>query len=112
MYVDSFTLPSQSWEDHYQNPKANVEMRRTCYTSYYPFGIFPEKQLTELHFAPVTFLYGGNGSGKTTLLNLIAERLRIRRGTYFNRSNFLPTMWRNAAMKRLNFWRPLPTPAG
>ena len=39
-------------------------------------------------FAPVTFLYGGNGSGKTTLLNLIAERLRIKRGTYFNRSNF------------------------
>ena len=41
-----------------------------------------------LHFAPVTFLYGGNGSGKTTLLNLIAERLRIKRGTYFNRSSF------------------------
>ena len=88
MYLESFTLPSPDWEELYRSPETNWEMKRTCYTSYYPFGIFPEKQLTELRFAPVTFLYGGNGSGKTTLLNLIAERLRIRRGTYFNRSNF------------------------
>lgn len=107
MYVDSFTLPSQSWEDHYQNPKANVEMRRTCYTSYYPFGIFPEKQLTELHFAPVTFLYGGNGSGKTTLLNLIAERLCIRRGTYFNRSNFFADYVAQCSYEAPKFLAPI-----
>ena len=88
MYLESFSLPSPAWEENYLAPDVNPEMKRTCYTSYYPFRIFPEKQLTELYFAPVTFLYGGNGSGKTTLLNLIAERLRIKRGTYFNRSNF------------------------
>ncbi len=88
MYLESFTLPSPDWEELYRSPETNWEMKRTCYTSYYPLGFSPEKQLTELRFAPVTFLYGGNGSGKTTLLNLIAERLRIRRGTYFNRSNF------------------------
>lgn len=88
MYLESFSLPSPAWEENYLSPDVNPEMKRTCYTSYYPFKIFPEKQLTELHFAPVTFLYGGNGSGKTTLLNLIAERLRIKRGTYFNRSSF------------------------
>lgn len=88
MHLESFSLPSPAWEENYLAPDVNPEMKRTCYTSYYPFRIFPEKQLTELHFAPVTFLYGGNGSGKTTLLNLIAERLRIKRGTYFNRSSF------------------------
>ena len=64
--------------------------QQTKHQSEKPAGLFlPKLQaLTELYFAPVTFLYGGNGSGKTTLLNLIAERLRIKRGTYFNRSNF------------------------
>ena len=77
MHLESFSLPSPAWEENYLSPDVNPEMKRTCYTSYYPFKIFPEKQLTELHFAPVTFLYGGNGSGKTTLLNLIAERLPV-----------------------------------
>lgn len=88
MYLQTFTLPSANWEETYLNPLLNREMQRTCYTSFYPFKIFPEKQLEELAFEPVTFLYGGNGSGKTTLLNLIAECLQIKRGTYFNRSSF------------------------
>lgn len=88
MYLETFTLPPQGWEEMYLSPDNNPEMLRTCYTSFYPFRIFPDKGMEELTFAPVTFLYGGNGSGKTTLLNLIGERLHIRRGTSFNRSNF------------------------
>ena len=41
-----------------------------------------------LDFEPVTILYGGNGCGKTTALNIIAEKLGLERGTFFNRSNF------------------------
>lgn len=63
-------------------------MKMTCYSRPYPFQIFPQKQLATLDFSPITILYGGNGSGKTTLLNVIAESLKINRGTYYNRSAF------------------------
>ena len=88
MYLDEFSLPSQGWEEIYLSLESNPEMKRTYYTNYYPFRVFPQKRLELLKFEPVTFLYGGNGSGKTTLLNLIAERLQIKRGARFNRSSF------------------------
>ena len=88
MYLQEFTLPGAGWEEGYLSPVDNPEMKRTCYTSFYPFRIFPQKQLDTLRFEPVTFLYGGNGSGKTTLLNLIAERLQVKRGARYNRSAF------------------------
>lgn len=88
MYLQEFSLPFANWEEQYLSPEENVEMKRTCYTSFYPFRIFPQKQLETLRFEPVTFLYGGNGSGKTTLLNLIAERLLLKRGARYNRSAF------------------------
>lgn len=86
LYLESFTLPSKGEESNFLlgAPKC----RRTCYTSRYPFGIFPQKQLTEVTFSPITIFHGGNGSGKTTLLNLIGETLRLQRGAVFNRSGF------------------------
>ena len=48
--------------------------KKTCYTSAYPFRIFPQKGRRCFDFAPVTLFCGGNGSGKTTLLNIIAEK--------------------------------------
>lgn len=86
MYLESFELPGVVWEEKFLHE--NIKTKRTCYSSCYPFQIFPEKHLDELQFAPVTFLYGGNGSGKTTLLNVIAETLHLNRGTYFNKSAF------------------------
>lgn len=62
--------------------------RRTCYDTFYPFQILPQKQLTRLDFEPITILYGSNGSGKTTVLNIIAETLQLNRDTLYNRSNF------------------------
>ena len=41
-----------------------------------------------LDFEPITILYGGNGSGKTTALNVIAEKIKAKRDTLYNRSNF------------------------
>ena len=86
LYLESFTLPSEGEESNFLlgAPKC----RRTCYTSRYPFGIFPQKQLTEITFSPITIFHGGNGSGKTTLLNLIGETLQLQRGAVFNRSGF------------------------
>ncbi len=86
IYLDSFLLPSIRWEENYLH--TNVKMKMTCYGHPYPFKLFPEMELSELQFAPITVFYGGNGSGKTTLLNVIAERLSAVRSTFFNRSPF------------------------
>lgn len=59
---------------------------RQTQDEYYPVGMFPQKQLTHLEFAPITILYGGNGSGKTTLLNLMSEKLGV-----FRRKEYLQT---------------------
>ena len=63
-------------------------IRRTCYTSFYPFGVFAENELRELSFSEITILYGNNGSGKSTALNLMAEKMKAERDTLFNRSSF------------------------
>lgn len=60
----------------------------TCYTEYYPFGVFREKELPKFDFSHITVLYGGNGSGKTTALNVIGETLHLQRDSAYNRSSF------------------------
>ena len=64
--------------------------KRTCYNGVYPYQIFPQKQLFELEFAPITIFYGGNGSGKTTLLNVIAEKAKLMRHSAFSGGAFFP----------------------
>ena len=83
IYLKSFRLPSIGDEEGFFS-----ELRRTCYTNFYPFGVFPSKELTRIRFAPVTIFYGSNGSGKTTLLNVIAETIRAQRNAPFNKSSF------------------------
>ena len=82
-YIDSFQFPGVENEEQFVN-----YIRRTCYTSFYPFGIFAENQLRELSFSEITILYGNNGSGKSTALNIMAEKLKAERDTLFNRSSF------------------------
>ncbi len=86
IYLESFCLPSVSWEETYLH--WDVKMKMTCYGSPYPFAMFPPRQLERMEFAPITVFYGGNGSGKTTLLNVIAQRISAVRGALFNRSVF------------------------
>ncbi|MCQ2542452.1 MAG: AAA family ATPase [Lachnospiraceae bacterium] len=76
-------FPSQDQEETFR-----FGIRRTCYDSWYPFGILTKHGLRQLDFEPVTILYGGNGSGKSTALNVICEKLGLDRDTLFNRSNF------------------------
>ena len=82
-YIDSFKFPGVENEEQFVN-----YIRRTCYTSFYPFGVFAENELRELSFSEITILYGNNGSGKSTALNLMAEKMKAERDTLFNRSSF------------------------
>lgn len=65
-----------------------LDLKTTWHNTYYPFRILPKHELEVLEFEPVTILYGGNGSGKTTVLNIIAEKLKLKRDTLYNRSTF------------------------
>ena len=88
IYLKSFHLPTREDEERYFDPAANPKIRRTCYTTKYPFHVFRRRNLPDWQFSDVTILCGGNGSGKSTILNVIAEKLRIRRGAAYNRSDF------------------------
>ena len=83
MYIDSFKFPGIGAEEQFVN-----YIRRTCYSSFYPFGVFAENMLESLSFSEITILYGNNGSGKSTALNLIAEKIKAERDTLFNRTSF------------------------
>lgn len=83
VYLEEFELPSYEFECRFFGGQ-----KRTCYDTFYPFDIFPEKDLEELSFEPITIFYGSNGSGKTTLINVIAEHLSASMGAAYNKSNF------------------------
>lgn len=85
IYLNSFTFPNADMEFNFF-----IEVKRTCYDSYYPFKILSKNDLDRLDFDTVTILYGGNGSGKTTALNVIAEKTGIHRDSIYNKSNFFP----------------------
>ena len=79
VYVRNLILPSEIAEIEFiKNEK------RTCFSTFYPFKIFPEKGLREVRFDDITMLYGGNGSGKSTLLNVLARKMGAVRYSEFN----------------------------
>ena len=83
-YLTRFSFPDAERESFFFDT-----VKRTCYDSYYPFGVLSARELTALEFTePITILYGGNGSGKTTALNVMAEKLGLRRDARYNRSSF------------------------
>lgn len=88
IYLSTFNLPSPEQEENYFfgfNPKN----ARTCYTTKYPFGLFRYRDIPDgFELDDITIFCGNNGSGKSTILNVIAEKLRLRRNSPFNRSAF------------------------
>ena len=83
MYIRQFDFPGESAEIKYISG-----FKYTCYDSFYPFWIFPDRGLETIDFEPITIFCGGNGSGKTTALNKIAEKLGLHRDSAFNRTSF------------------------
>ena len=83
VYLSRFEFPDLECEQSFR-----MDIKRTCYDTMYPFFILSRHNLTRLDFEPITILYGGNGAGKTTALNIIAEKLRLKRDTLYNRSSF------------------------
>ena len=83
VYLSSFTFPNEDMEFDFF-----MDIKRTCYDSFYPFKVLSRHGFERIDFEPVTILYGGNGSGKSTALNVIAERTEINRDSIYNKSNF------------------------
>lgn len=83
IYLNEFFVPNEDEETDFF-----YEIKRTCYSTFYPFGIFPKLKLKKIEFSPITIFYGGNGTGKSTLLNVIAEKLKLKRVSIFNKSSF------------------------
>ena len=86
IYVKRRTLPSEIAEIDFIKHE-----QRTCFNTFYPFKIFPDKGLKRVDFEPVTMFYGGNGSGKSTLLNVLARKMRAVRYSEFNDAPFFDT---------------------
>lgn len=85
IYLKSFTYPNEDQELDFI-----MDIKRTCYDTYYPFKILSKNDLHRLEFDTITILYGGNGSGKSTALNVIAEKISLHRECIYNKSNFFP----------------------
>lgn len=84
IYLNEFHLQSADAEWEFFRKRS-----RGCYDSFYPYQFFPQqKELSELIFSDITIFCGSNGSGKSTLLNVIAEKLRLKRETPFNKTDF------------------------
>lgn len=91
IYLQSFHMLSQKEDQDFfdvNSPTFKNKNYRTCYSSRYPFVMFRERGLPDFKFDDITIFYGDNGSGKSTILNVIAEKLKLKRGTPYNRSDF------------------------
>lgn len=65
-----------------------ITYKKNIHNNFYPLKIFPEKNLKEIDFEPITIFYGGNGSGKTTLLNIIGDTIDATKRNNERRSEF------------------------
>lgn len=83
LFLDSFTFP-----DAERETSCIMDVKRTCYSSFYPFKILSRRGFSRIDFEPVTILYGGNGTGKSTALHVIAEKARLEREAPYNRTSF------------------------
>lgn len=93
IYLHDFTFLSSNDEDRIIGNEY-----RTCFNSFYPCRIFPQKGLGRLEFDHMTILYGGNGSGKSTALNIMAAKLGLLRDIPFR-----PTVFFDRYVERTDY---------
>ena len=86
IYLKKLVLPSAKDEIYFIR-----EEKRTCFNTFYPFKIFPDKGMREVSLDTVTMFYGGTGSGKSTLLNVMAHKIGAARYSEFNDSPLFDT---------------------
>lgn len=94
LYLESFVFPDAEWESSFL-----MAEKRTCFASFYPFGILSRRAFSRIDFEPVTILYGGNGTGKSTALHVIAEKAGLDREAPYNRTSFFGDYVRMCAME-------------
>ena len=83
IYLEEFYLLSDDQEWNFFRRRS-----KGCYDSFYPYQLFPQKQLREIAFSDITIFCGSNGSGKSTVLNIIGEKLELKRNTPYNKTDF------------------------
>ena len=83
IYIEEFHLLSDDQEWNFFRKRS-----KGCYDSFYPYQLFPQKQLREISFSDITVFCGSNGSGKSTILNIIGEKLELKRNTPYNKTDF------------------------
>lgn len=81
-YINRFEFPNMDMETDFLWGIGMV--------SVYPFKVLSSRGLEKIDFEPITILYGGNGSGKSTALNIIADRLKLKRDSAYNKTKFYP----------------------
>lgn len=88
IYLSSFQMPTRNDEERYFSNPENFKIKRTCYTTKYPFDLFRYREFPRFSFSDISIFCGDNGSGKSSILNVIAEKLSLERSAPFNRSDF------------------------
>ena len=95
IYLKNFKIPKDDWVNvYFSGPIYGVEIpynmpfvcENTHLNTWYPWNTLYNRGLNDFSFEDITILYGGNGSGKTTLLNIIAQKLKLKRSTRYNKS--------------------------
>lgn len=102
IYLKSFDLLTESQE----HGIVFGQERRRIFNSYYPIGIFTQKDFYEITFDRITIFYGGNGSGKTTLLNIIAEKLESQRKNSFDKGSHFD-LYVNSCKFEMSYEEPM-----
>ena len=83
IYLDTFKFASFNADLDFRPSDIGID----SYETKYPFGILSYHHIEKIEFETITIFYGGNGCGKTTALNIIAEKLRLKRDSLYNKSN-------------------------
>ena len=100
IYIEKIKLPSLDGNQ--------ICVNETYHISFYPFHVLSSRGLYEVDFSDVTLITGGNGSGKSTLMNIIAQKLRLRRQTPFNRTEHFDTYLHRCSITRSDISLQMP----